>query len=162
MALIAQSLTAAAFAPFGTVFEAPSEPGRVPAHDGLANRRPAAEPSLRLTKLAPLARLPLRAELFERHAFSSQTFLPLAVARYLVIVAPDAATGGPDGAGARAFIGRAGQGVTYRAGLWHHGMTALDQPATFAVLMWCDGTTADEEFVTLAAPLTVQFAAEAR
>ena len=156
MALIARPLTAEAFAPFGAVFEAPSEPGRVPAHDGLSNRRPGAAPSLRLTRLAPLARLPVRAELFERHAFSSQTFLPLAVGRYLVIVAPDATAGGPDGAGARAFIGRAGQGVTYRAGLWHHGMTALDQPATFAVLMWCDGTSGYEEFVTLPAPLTVR------
>src|SRR5262249_19256648 len=129
---------------------------RVPAHDALANRRPAAAPSLRLTRLAPLAQPSLRAELFERHEFSSQTFLPLAAGRYLVIVTSDAAGGGPDGAAAPAFAGRAGQGVTYRAGLWHHGMTALDQPATFAVLMWCDGSSGDEEFVKLAAPLTIE------
>ena len=154
--LVAQPLTAAAFAPYGVVVAAAPEPGRIDADDGLANRRPDARLSLTMTRLAPATCLPLEAMLFERHPFSSQTFLPLAVARYLVIVAPDAPDGGPDGARAVAFVGRAGQGVTYPAGLWHHGMTALDQPAEFAVLMWCDGSAGDEEFVPLPTPLRVQ------
>ncbi|MSQ21243.1 MAG: hypothetical protein EXR39_17285 [Betaproteobacteria bacterium] len=45
--------------------------------------------------------------------------------------------------------------VTYHMGTWHHALTVLDRPARFAVLMWRDGTPADEELITLAAPLTV-------
>jgi len=160
-ALVAQPLTALAFEPFGAVLEAPPDAGRRYFDAELANRRPAARSSLSLSRLLPLAQLPLRAALFERHEFSSQTFLPLSVARYLVIVSPPADGGGPDGARARAFVGRTGQGVSYHAGTWHHGMTALDAPALFGVLMWLDGGSGDEEFVTLPAPLTVHVPADA-
>jgi ureidoglycolate lyase len=155
--LIAEPLTAVSFAPFGAVLEAPAEPGRTYFEDQLANRRPDAWTSLSIARLAPAMAMPLRAELFERHEFSTQTFLPLSVSRYLVIVAPAAAA--PDPALARAFIGRAGQGVSYHAGTWHHGMTALDAPASFAMLMWRDGTSRDETFVTLPAALTIQIPA---
>jgi ureidoglycolate lyase len=160
MDLTAEKLTAPAFEPFGAVLEGPSESGRRYFDETLANQRTAARASLSLSRLAPLEVLPLRAELFERHEFSSQTFLPLSAARYLVIVAPAAATGGPDAARARAFIGRTGQGITYHAGTWHHGMTVLDAPALFGVLMWRDGGRGDEEFVTLPTPLIVHVPAD--
>jgi ureidoglycolate hydrolase len=48
-----------------------------------------------------------------------------------------------------------GEGVTYHMGEWHHPLTALDRPARFAVFMWRDGTSTDEEFRTLTAPFTV-------
>jgi ureidoglycolate lyase len=154
MELTAEPLTAPAFAPFGAVLEGPPDPGRHYFDAQLMNRRPASRTSLSISRHLPLERLPLHAKLFERHEFSSQTFLPLSVARYLVIVAP-AAAGGPDAARTRAFVGRAGQGVSYHAGTWHHGMTVLDAPAVFSVLMWRDGTSGDEEFVELPTPLTV-------
>ncbi|MBV8167875.1 MAG: ureidoglycolate lyase [Alphaproteobacteria bacterium] len=77
------------------------------------------------------------------------------MSRYLVIVAPPARDGGPDAGAARAFVATAGQGITYRAGTWHHGMTVLDRGAEFAVVMWRDGTAADEEFVTLPGELVI-------
>lgn len=154
MELTATPLTASAFAPYGDVLAAPADPGRTYFPDGLGNRRPSAGLSLSLSKLAPTA-LPLRTALFERHAFSSQTFLPLSVSRYLVIVAPPAADGGPDAAQVRAFVAGPGQGITYRAGTWHHGMTVLDRAAEFAVVMWRDGTAADEEFVPLPRELVI-------
>jgi ureidoglycolate lyase len=40
-------------------------------------------------------------------------------------------------------------------GTWHHPLTVLDGPASFAVLMWRDGTTGDEEFVPVDPPLTI-------
>jgi ureidoglycolate lyase len=40
-------------------------------------------------------------------------------------------------------------------GTWHHPVTVLDGPASFAVLMWRDGTAGDEEFVPVTAPLTI-------
>ena len=91
----------------------------------------------------------------ERHAWSSQSFVPLDPARWLVLVAPHAAAGGPDMARAAAFVAGPGQGVTYGADVWHHGLTVLDAPARFAVFMWRDGTVGDEEFVDVE-PFTVE------
>ena len=42
---------------------------------------------------------------------------------------------------------RADQGVTYGANVWHHPSTVFDREARFAVFMWKDGTSADDEFV---------------
>src|SRR5438046_4391112 len=95
----------------------------------------------------------------ERHEFSSQSFLPLDVARWLVVVAPAGADGGPDPSRAVAFLAGPGQGVTYHAGTWHHPLTILDRPARFAVVMWRDGTSTDEEFGTLAAPVLIDIGA---
>ena len=48
---------------------------------------------------------------------------------------------------ALAFLAAPDQGITYRMNVWHHGLTVLDRPARFAVLMWRNGTASDEEFV---------------
>jgi ureidoglycolate lyase len=150
-----ERLRAEAFAPFGDALEAPPAPGRNFFGDGLANRRPSAAPSLAVACVPPLSVLPLVAIRMERHEFSSQSFLALDVARWLVIVAPKAANGGPDTARARAFLAGPGQGVTYRADTWHHPLTVLDRPARFAVLIWLERSNTDEEFVTLDRPFTV-------
>ena len=83
----------------------------------------------------------------ERHEFSSQSFIPQEGGRWLAIVAPHAAGGGPDMARARAFLARPDQGVTYGANVWHHPFTVLDREARFVIVMWRDGTKGDEEFV---------------
>jgi ureidoglycolate lyase len=92
--------------------------------------------------------------MLERHEFSSQTFVPIDVARWLVVVAPHAVGGGPDVSALRAFIATGRQGVTYKANTWHHGLTVLDRPGRFAVFMWRDGGKGDEEFVAVP-PFTV-------
>lgn len=155
MRIIAQPLTPEAFAPYGDVLAPPSDFGRAYFDEGLRNARAAARPSLSVSHARPLAGLPLEAKVMERHEFSSQSFLPLDVSRWLVIVAPSAADGGPDPSRAVAFVAGPGHGVTYHAGTWHHPVTPLDRPARFAVFMWRDGTSADEEFRALAAPFTV-------
>lgn len=155
MRIVAEPLTAAAFAPFGDVLAPPAERGRDYFDGGLGNARAGARPSLSMSRVAPLAQLPLRATMLERHEFSSQSFVPLDVARWLVIVAPPAPQGGPDAAKARAFVAGPGQGITYHVGTWHHGLTVLDREARFAVFMWRDGSQGDEEFVPLAAPFDV-------
>jgi ureidoglycolate lyase len=152
-------LRAEAFAPFGDVLEPPPEPGRHFFDEGLANRRPGAAPSLAVVHVPPLTTLPLVATRMERHAFSSQSFLPLDVARWLVMVAPKAADGRPDTARARAFLAGPGQGVTYRLDTWHHPLTVLERPAGFAVLIWLEHSQTDEEFVTLDRPFTVDLPA---
>lgn len=155
MRIVAEPLSAAAFAPFGDVLAPPAVRGRDYFDAGLGNARAGARPSLSMSRVAPLAALPLKATMLERHEFSSQSFVPLDVARWLVIVAPSAPGGGPDAAKARAFIAGPGQGITYHVGTWHHGLTVLDRDARFAVFMWRDGTAGDEEFVPLAAPFDV-------
>ncbi len=161
MRLLAEPLTATAFAPFGEVLETPAEPGRTYFETALANRRPGAWPSLSLSRKAPLAALPLASTVMERHRHSSQSFIPMEAGRWLVIVAPHhAASGGPDMARARAFVARPDQGVTYGADVWHHPSTVLDREARFAVFMWRDGGPGDDEFVEVA-PFTVELPAAA-
>ncbi len=155
MRIVAEPLNAAAFAPFGDVLAPPAERGRDYFDAGLGNARAGARPSLSMSRVAPLAALPLKATMLERHEFSSQSFVPLDVARWLVIVAPAAPGGGPDAARARAFVAGPGQGITYHVGTWHHGLTVLDREARFAVFMWRDGSHGDEEFVPLSTPFDV-------
>jgi len=151
-----EPLRAEAFAPFGDVLEAPPAPGRLFFGEGLANRRPGAAPSLAVARVPQLGSLPLIATRMERHEFSSQSFLALDVARWLVVVAPKAGDGRPDTAQARAFLAGPGQGVTYHAGTWHHPLAVLDRQACFAVLIWLEHSPTDEEFVTLDEPFTVE------
>ena len=155
MEIVPQPLTKEAFAPFGDVIDVPNEPGRQYYDEALRNLRPAAHPSLSLSLKAETPDRPLKADLLERHEFSSQTFVPIDVARWLIVVAPHAKAGGPDVASVRAFIATGKQGVTYKPNTWHHGLTVLDKPGRFAVFMWRDGGKGDEEFVPVA-PFTIR------
>ena len=155
MILRTEPLTSAAFLPFGEVIDCPNRPGRTYFEDALSSLRPKARPSLSLTVKEPLAGLPLRSTTMERHEFSSQSFIPQEAGRWLAIVAPHAADGGPDMARARAFLCRPDQGITYGANVWHHPFTVLDRTARFVIVMWRDGTKTDEEFVQVA-PFSVE------
>ena len=154
MEIVPQPLTQEAFAPFGDVIDVPQQAGRTYYEDALGNLRPRAKASLSMTFRVPTSDRPLKSELMERHEFSSQTFVPVDVARWLIVVAPHAAKGGPDMAGARAFIATGDQGVTYKPNTWHHGLTTLDKPGRFAVFMWRAGSQ-DEEFLPVA-PFTIK------
>src|ERR1700716_2848833 len=123
MDITPQPLTPEAFAPFGDVIDIPDQAGRTYYEDALGNLRPDARPSLSLILKAETPDRPLRAELLERHEFSSQTFVPIDVARWLIVVAPHAASGGPDTSAVRAFIATGRQGVTYQPNTSHHGLT---------------------------------------
>lgn len=151
MKLIMEPISAEAFAPYGTVVCAPAEVGRVPFPDALLNKRAGAHPMLSASRALPKT-LPLTGTVMERHRFSSQTFFPLDVARYVVVVAPTAAEGLPDMSRARALMVPGDTAITYSADAWHHPMIALDRPACFSVLIWRDGTTADIETLTLTEP----------
>lgn len=155
MEIVPQPLTREDFAPFGDVIDVPSEAGRIYYEDALGNLRPEARASLSMTLRPESPSGPLTAEMLERHEFSSQTFVPIDVARWLVVVAPHAKTGGPDTTAVRAFIATGQQGVTYRPDTWHHGLTVLDKPGRFAVFMWRVGGTGDEEFVPIQ-PFTIR------
>ena len=155
MELTPQPLTKEAFAPFGDVIDVPQQAGRTYYEEALGNLRMEAKPSLSMSFRVPTPDRPIKSELMERHEFSSQTFVPVDVARWLIVVAPHAKASGPDLAGVRAFIATGKQGVTYKPNTWHHGLTVLDKPGRFAVFMWRDGGKGDEEFVPVA-PFTIR------
>ena len=95
MKLVIEPISAEAFAPYGTVVRAPADLGRIPFLDALKNTRPNARATLSASRALPKT-LPLTGTVMERHRFSSQTFFPLDVARYVVVVAPHGAAGLPD------------------------------------------------------------------
>ncbi len=147
----ATPLSVEGFAPFGDVVSAGLRAGSS-ANQGtavrfdrcakLATTRAGASPNLAVFRAAPQA-LPLTVKLLERHPCSSQAFLPLTCARFLVIVAPAREDGAPDLDGLCAFVCGPGQGINYHAGVWHHPIVALDAPAELAMLAWEDGTAQD-------------------
>lgn len=92
-------------------------------------------PVFHTNRVAP-SRLPLVVERLERHPHAAQAFMPLDVSRYVVLVAPDTGAGAPDVGKACAVLLTGNQGILYRPGTWHMGMSVLDGPGVFAVLMW--------------------------
>ncbi len=156
MRLVAEPITAAAFEPFGQLLELPAAPGRVDYSAFAENLRSGRAELCFRTSLTAASALPLRTRVMERHAFSSQAFLPVDVGRYVVMVAPDAADGGPDLAGARLFLVDGRTGINYRAAVWHHPMTVLDRAAVFATVMFNDGGDRDEDWAGL--PVEVELA----
>jgi ureidoglycolate lyase len=150
-----QPLTQEVFAPFGEVLSVPGKAGRSYFDGALANLRPTVKPSLSFAHRDEVATLPFRATMMERLEFSSQSFVPIDVGRWFVMVAPHAPSGGPDMSRAQAFLPSPGQGVTFGANVWHHPLTVFDKPASFAIFMWLAHGPGDEEFFTLKDPVTV-------
>lgn len=136
------------FAPYGQLLDVPPIPGRYDFSAELHNGRTDAAPNLLLAR-TDVTPLPLDIEAMERHPHSSQTFFPLQAARYLVMVCPAAADGSPDLERLDAFIIGGAQGINYNPGTWHHPLTALDSAASFAALVWENGSAADTEWYTL-------------
>lgn len=138
-----EPLTPEAFAPFGDVID-PPEPGqRLSLAASLQGLDGASQPRLSFNN-AEAWTLPLTAPKMERHNRSSQCFVPMDVARWVVVVAPDKA-GKPDPDALRAFLVRGDQAVNYHLGTWHHPLRPLDRPGRFAVLMWTTGHRPDDE-----------------
>lgn len=158
--LIAEPLTAAAFARFGSVIE-PAAAGA--AINGGSALRSEAVPALDLVRdggravlalyRAEARAFPFEATALERHRLSDQVFLPLGEALRCVVLV--AAAGEPPLPGhCRAFVSDGHQGVRIAAGTWHHGLLAL-QGGTWAVLER-RGDAVDCDLHPLARPLRLQ------
>jgi ureidoglycolate lyase len=130
--LLAEPLTPAAFAPYGSVVAAPAATGtainggsseRFELASDLRLHADGGRPVLALFRARPHA-LPVRLVAMERHALGSQTFVPLGDHRFVVVVAP---AGAPPGVSdLRAFVTEARQGIVIAPGTWHHPLLALD------------------------------------
>ena len=93
--------------------------------------------------------LPLTVIEMERHVHSSQAFIPLDCASYLVLVAPQRADELPDTSQIRAFRVPGDTGINYKADTWHYPLSPLERIARFATLTFVEGTAGDEQFVPL-------------
>lgn len=122
--IVAQPLSAAAFAPFGQVIDTAQVASR-PMNDGRARRfhdlaeieviGNGARVVVGLVEAEPYA-VPLWLNLVERHPLGAQAFVPLNAAPFLVVVCPDES--GKPGA-PQAFITAPHQGVCYARNTWH-------------------------------------------
>ncbi len=133
-----EPLTREAFALFGDVIEAAGAPDKI-INAGLCGRHhdlarldfgDEGRAGISVFDAEPRA-LPYTLDLVERHPDGSQAFLPLSLASFLVIVAPDenGAPGRP-----RAFVTTPGQGVNLLRNTWHGVLTPLAAPGLFAVV----------------------------
>ena len=156
MRLKIEPIDAAAFMPFGQLIppQAPGQ-GRQELFEELQNERASARPRLSMATVEPKA-LPLTAVKMERHVHSSQVFVPVDSAGYLVVVAPHGADGMPDLGNIRAFRVPGDTGLNYRADTWHHPLSALERTGRFAILTFVDGTSADEQFVDLPQEVVIE------
>jgi len=160
--LAARPLSAAAFAPFGDVLAFDPAQAR-PVNSGNALRADlpacfaftAGQPKLALFRVQA-QRLPIAVTVLEQHPNSSQMFFSVSSDRFLVIVAPTAPDGGPEIGKAEAFVGRRGQGINYRAGLWHAPMIALDTDGEFLMLIWEQDMPEDCRIEILPTPLHIR------
>ena len=133
--LAVETLTPAAFAPFGEViaFGAaakvfPINHGTTQRHHALARIEVGAGHGLISLARAQPRRLPFAVTMLERHPLGSQAFVPLSKTPYLVVVAES-----PEHR-PRCFLAAHGEGVNYRAGTWHHPLIALDEVSDFLIV----------------------------
>ena len=147
-------ITANAFLPFGYLLETPKKGGRENFAAIIFNGRASAKTNLALVHEQPAATR-FSATTLERHPLSTQSFFPLGVRRYLVVVCGSRDNGDPDLESLCAFECRGDQAVSYAAGIWHMGMKTLDAPGVFAMLVHEDNSELDCEFRTVE-PFDVQ------
>jgi ureidoglycolate lyase len=150
-------LTREAYAAFGEVIAAGGDGEGSAANQGTARRfdllarlenlRAGASANVCVFRSTPWTERPVPIRLLEKHPSSTQAFVPMNATRFLVVVA----TGGsrPDPATLAAFVATGIQGITYRPGVWHHPLIALDEVTDFACVVWEDGSEDDCETVRL-------------
>lgn len=137
-ALVPRPITVEAFAPYGDLVTSAGRDGRsinagtsmrieMPEPDVLGD---GGRPSLSVFR-ARAVRLPFEVRELERHRLGSQTFLPIGGRPFVVVVALGADA--PEPATLAAFRVGGGSGVTFRRGVWHHPLLALEE-GDFAVI----------------------------
>jgi ureidoglycolate lyase len=104
--------------------------------------------------------MPLVVTMLERHPLSSQLFVPLNEAPFLVVVAAPGADAIEPSA-VRAFVCNGRQGVNYHPGTWHHPVIALHRETDFLVLdRHGSGRNCDEFYFAEADRIVVELRAQ--
>jgi ureidoglycolate lyase len=165
MALATTWITPEAYREYGDLLSADREDiASRPANQGTAQRRngqiavdqdrSSARANFASFRCAPRTEWPMPLLLLEKHPRSTQAFIPMNASRYVAVVA----LGGdePDLRTLRAFVVPGSAAISYRPGVWHHPMIALDQVTDFACLVWEDGTPEDATEHTLTRPISLE------
>ncbi|KAF9580526.1 Allantoicase, partial [Lunasporangiospora selenospora] len=95
----------------------------------------------------PVETTNLEVKLLERHAFSSQMFVPMGGdgnGGYVVVVAKDRPDGNPDLSTLKAFTVKNSQGINYKPNVWHHPMIVTGKPVTFLTITHESGVGKDD------------------
>lgn len=148
----AEAITTERYAAYGEIVRAgdaerarSANHGTAAAWDALATlvnaRGAAARATASLFRCAPHEGGALPVRWLERHPDSTQMFVPMRAARYLVVVARG--DGAPDLGTLAAFVVEGAQAITYAPGVWHHPMVALDAEADFVNVLFVDGSARD-------------------
>jgi ureidoglycolate lyase len=147
-------LTPEAIAPFATVIRGEPgklatipevmEPGDTPGRHAFAVLSP-----------QPVAPGTVTIAAVERHPHSTQTFVPIKVGRWLVVVMPTLPDGTPDAANAKAVIAGPEDAICIARNAWHAGLTVLDRPAEFGMIMWKADAGDDGVLHELQAPIVL-------
>ncbi|WP_454806690.1 ureidoglycolate lyase [Paraburkholderia fungorum] len=138
--LLLEPLTKDRFAPFGDVIEVGDNPG-FQINDGMARRyhdlvhidvaREHGRPIVSIVTTLPNT-LPFVVKYVQRYPLSSQAFVPLTGAPFVIVVAVPEEAEEPKQLSA--FITNGKQGVNYRPGVWHHTLIVPDRDAAFLVI----------------------------
>lgn len=137
MTIIAQPLTASAFAPFGEIIEAGrSDPKIINQgkcrrfHDLASLDFSNGRAGISIFNAEPRS-FPYQLDMMERHPDGTQAFLPMTQNPFLIIVAEDK-DNAPDSV--QAFVSAPGQGINFHRSTWHGVLTPLHEPGLFAVV----------------------------
>ncbi len=133
-------LTRERFQPFGDVIEASGSrrqtmnAGRFERFADLCNVNTGADGRVcvSVARCRSATTLPYRFDVVERHPLGSQAFVPLAPARFVVVVAPPGE--GVELPDLQAFVTNGRQGVNYLRGTWHMPLIAFEAGQEFLVI----------------------------
>lgn len=149
-----EPITTAALAPYATLLK--GEPGKLVAiPEVLKVGEAPGKHVFSILSPQPVIGDEIAITSLERHPHSMQSFVPISVSRWPVLLVPSLHDGTPDVQKAVAFLAGPEDAICISRNVWHAGLTVLDQPAEFAMLMWKVDSGEDGETHQLATPITL-------
>ncbi len=142
--LIPEIISKQKFKTYGDLIEKPLFGNRTDFVANLQKSDEAKNQSVSVTRLE-FSKEPIFIDLLERHLHTSQTFFPLDVEKYLIVVAPDKLNQ-PDLEKIKAFIVPGTMGINYYLGTWHSPLQVLDRSGVFAILMYLLDSDRDQQW----------------
>lgn len=146
-----QPIQEALFTPFGFVGCPIGDAGRRNNFGVIENRRTNAD--INLAQISADDRTQsteIQLEMLERHPCSSQSFFPLDVESYLVVVCENGDDDRPLLTTLKAFHVPGNVGITYKVNVWHAGISVLKGGRNFLMVIYENNTADDCQFMDIA------------
>ena len=158
MPLTGSPLTREAFAQFGQVLMAVGDDAqRQECAASLKNYRLQATLNMAFLLSKP-SKPPWYIHMLERHPYSSQSFVPVQGARYLVAVCPSTSRREPALDRLIVFLADGDQAVTYNPDVWHVPHMVIGGPGKFIMLRWDVGNSEDTEYYPVSSSIPLDLA----